>query len=367
MRGAAICGLISVLAVKAAAGGLDTTGQPITFMFSEGTVAELGYARVMPTTSGNDSPHFGGSPTGNIASEISLPSGSFKVDATDKLSFGFILEKPFGADVTYGPSSVAFAGTTASADTSSMTTMLRYRFTDRFSVHGGLRWQQAEAGFGLNGALYGPFSGYSASMARDSGLGYVIGAAYEIPEYFLRISLTYNSEIEHSFVTTEMSGPVTLVSTVDATTPQSLNLEFVSGIAPETFVFGGARWVEWSKLQFAPPILSAATSDPLVDFNDTVTYRLGIGRQLSDRWTATAALIYEPSTSPRTTVLTPVDGFYGAALGLVYSKDDFQIQTNIVATRLGDATPFVSDLGTTVSSFSGNSSVGFGMKFVKRF
>ncbi len=367
----ALSGALALAAAQVTAGGLDTTGQSIGFLFSEGTVAELGYAHVMPKISGNDAfgPFTG--PSGNIASEISLPMASFKHDFTEKLSFGIIVERPFGAGVAYGATSLAFGGTSASAETTSITALLRYRLSDRFSVHGGLRWQRAEASFALLGGIYGPLSGYTATMAPDSGVGYVVGAAYEIPDYFLRVSLTYSSAIDHGFSTTEMApgpfGPVTVVSQVGATTPQSLNLEFISGIAPETFVFGGARWVEWSKLQFAPPVLSGATTSPLVDFNDTVTYSLGVGRRLSENWTVTAGLIYEPSTSPLTTPLSPTDGFFGAVLGAVYTRDNLQIQANVVATRIGDATPFVSALGTTVSSFTDNSSVGVGLKIVQRF
>jgi long-subunit fatty acid transport protein len=306
--------------------------------------------------------------TGNIAADRTIPIVSFKHDFTDQFSAGIQYEQPFAADVTYGPSAIAFAGTTASADVSSITALMRYKLSERFSVHGGLRWQTAKANFGLSGALYGPFSGYTATMDRDSALGYVIGGAFEIPEYFLRVALTYNSEIEHEFTTTEVSGLTTLVTPVSASMPQSLNLEFQSGIAPATFVFGGARWVEWSKLQFAPPILSAATPDPLVNFEDTVTYTLGIGRQFSENWTGTAALIFEPATDFASTPLTPSDGFHGVALGVIYTQDNFELHANVVATRLGDAAPFVTaPLFTTVSNFTDNTSVAAGFKIVQRF
>ena len=150
--------------------------------------------------------------------------------------------------------------------------------------------------------------------------------------------------------------------------PQSLNLEFQSGIAPKTFVFGGARWVEWSKLDFAPPILAAASpNDPLVDFEDTITYSLGIGRQFSENWIGTATLLYEPPTTVVATPLTPSDGFYGASIGAIYTTGDLQIHANITATRLGDASPFVRALGATVATFTGNSSVAAGVKVVKTF
>jgi long-chain fatty acid transport protein len=359
--------MLTALATQSTAGGLDVSGQPISFIFNPGTVIEFGYGRISPSISGNDAAIFGGGATGNIAKDIDAPFFSFKHDFNEKLSFGVIYEQPFGADVAYGPTSFAFAGTTASAETSSVTAILRYKINERWSVYGGPRWQRAEANFLLTGGIYGPFSGYSATLAQDDGLGYVIGAAFEIPEYFIRAALTYNSAISHTFMTTEVSGPIVLTTPVSASMPQSLNFEFTAGVAPKTFVFGGARWVEWSKLQFAPPILAAASPDPLVDFNNTATYSLGVGRQITESWTGLFSVIYEPSTGSLTTPLTPTDGFYGASLGAVYSKNGYQIQANVTAMQLGNTTPFVSALGTVVSSFSSNTSVGVGVKVSKSF
>ena len=173
------------MATQAGAGGLDLNGQPTTFLFQRGTVAELGFGRIQPSITGNDTAAFGSGASGNIASDITLPFLSFKTDLTERLSFGISYETPFGADVAYAPTSLAFGGTRASAETASVTALLRYRLSDRVSVHGGLRWQRASAEFLLTGAVYGPIAGYGATMSGDDALGYVAGVTYEIPEYFI--------------------------------------------------------------------------------------------------------------------------------------------------------------------------------------
>lgn len=364
-RAAALLGL---MATQATAGGLDTTGQPITFIFSEGRVAEVSLGVLHTNLSGQDAAFLGGRATGNIAQNTFLPSFSYKQDMTDRLSFGILLERPFGAEIAYAPgASFAFGGTTAKATTTSLTALARYKLSERFSIHGGARVQSAEADFLLAGGIYGPFSGYTAKMEKDTAFGYVLGAAFEIPDYFLRVSLTYNSAITHDLKTTERSIFGTTVSTVSADTPQSWNLEFQSGIAPRTFVFGGARWVEWSALQFAPPVLSAASPDPLVDFKDTWTYTLGVGRQLTDQWTGTFAVLYEPSTDKTPTPLTPADGFTGIALGAIYSAEAVEVHLNAALTEIGNTTPYVSALGTTVSQFESNRNGALGVKFVYRY
>jgi long-chain fatty acid transport protein len=356
-----------VCAAQASAGGLDATGQPISFLFGQGTVAELGFGIVGTEISGRDAAVFGGSATGNLGRDIAIMSFSYKQDLTDRLSFGVLVENPFVAEIAYGPGSVAFAGTSASAKTTGVTLLGRYKVTDRISVFGGPRFQSATADFLLTGAIYGPFSGYSAEMERDSGLGYVVGAAFEIPEYFLRASLTYGSAISHDFETTEISVLGTTASQVSADTPQSVNFEFQTGVAPGTFAFGGARWVEWSALQFAPPVLSAVSPDPLVDFRDTWSYTLGIGRQFSDHWSGTLAVVYEPSTNKRPTPLSPTDGYRGLALGAIYRTDRIEMHLNMAMLRLGDTQPYVNALGTTVSTFEDNRSFALGSKLVFRF
>lgn len=346
---------------------MDVTGQSIAFLFREGTVVELGFGRIAPRLSGEDAAFLGGSEIGDIANDFNLPLFSVKHDVSEALSIGVILERPFFGGVRFGPSSLGFGGTEVTASTMSLTGLVHYRLSERFSVFGGARLQRAEADFRLEGTLYGPVSGYTANLERDAAVGYVFGGAYQIPDYALRVSLTYNSKIDHTFSTTETLGSQVATSEVKASTPQSVNLEFTSGVAPGTFVFGGIRWADWSALQIAPPVLSAISPDPLVDFNDTVTYTLGIGLQVTDHWIGTAALIYEPSTDPLTTPLTPTDGFRGISLGAIYRNGPTELHASVTYTELSDTTPFVGALGREVSSFSDNTSLGIGFKLVQRF
>jgi len=362
--------LTTLIATGAQAGGLDRNGQPISFIFEEGTFIELGIGSVSASVSGVDYPlppiSPGGGFSGNIAKPFAPLSFSIKTDLTEKLSFGIIYDEPFGAEVSYGAGSALFGGTTARAEITAVTALLRYKFTDRFSAHGGIRIQTGDASVNLTSGAYGLLSGYNVNISPETAFGYVVGAAYEIPEYFLRVALTYNSAITHD-VTNVETGPLfpITISETQTTLPQSLNLEFQSGIAPKTFVFGGARWVEWSKLAFEPPVLFSFSGEGIVEFEDTITYSLGIGRQFSDRWTGLFSLIYEPSGNPLVSPLAPVNGFWGASLGAVYTNKNMRVTAGINYTKLGDATPEI-DLplapDTPVASFTDNSSVGVGLK-----
>ena len=75
----------------------------------------------------------------------------------------------------------------------------------------------------------------------------------------------------------------------DVDTPQSVTLDFQTGVAPKTLVFGSIRWVDWSEFAISPPLYEPATAAllgeprPLVDYaDDWWTYNLGVGRQLTD-------------------------------------------------------------------------------------
>lgn len=353
------------IAAGANAGGIDRNGQPISFIFEEGTFVEIGIGSVSPSISGVDLPFFavpGGGPSGNIAKPIAPLTFSIKTDITDKLSFGVLYDQPFGAEIEYGLGSLLFGGTTARAEISAVTALMRYEFTDRFSAHGGLRFQSGDADVTFTGLANGAFSGYNVKLTNDTSIGYVAGVAYEIPEYFLRVALTYSSAITHKFQAIETVPRFpTSIATIESSTPQSVNLEFQTGIAPKTFVFGGARWVDWSELQFNPPVLLAVSGEGIVDFKDTVTYSLGVGRQFNEHWTGLFSLIYEPGVDPLVSVLAPTDGFWGATIGAVYSNKNLRITAGINYTQLGDA---ITEVGPDipVGDFSGNESVGFGLK-----
>ena len=101
----------------------------------------------------------------------------------------------------------------------------------------------------------------------------------------------------------------------DVDTPQSVQLDFQTGVAPKTLVFGYVRWVDWSEFSISPPVYEEQTAAllgeprPLVDYaDDWWTYNLGIGRQLTDALAGSLSITYEPSVGGEMTSLGPYDG-----------------------------------------------------------
>lgn len=343
------CGAAALLFSTTAlsAGGIERSTLSLGILFEPGRVAELGYAYVKPDITGNDAALFGGASTGNVADSYSVPSLSYKQDFTANISGAIIIDTPLGLDLAWPLGrSVALGGTNASVDTTAVTGVLRYKNDSGFGVHAGLRYQNAEAELELDGAAFGPLAGYAADFSRDGAVGWLAGISWEKPEIAARVSLTYNSHITHDFGTTESGLPIPFLngrSSTEVTTPRSWNLEFQTGVAPDTLVYGSVRWVKWSEFLVEPAgyteffDIVGAPVVSLVDLEDTTTYTLGVGRKFTDSWSGLASILYETGADGLVSPLAPYSGRKGVTLGAVYTQDNVKVTGGVSYIRLGDA------------------------------
>ena len=355
----AITGMAALLAGTAPllAGGIERAPQSLNILFEEGNYAELSFGAADPTVSGTDTglpasvvPPVGIAPrgTGDVANGYGFFGLGYKHQFNEALSAALIIEQPFGADVSYqsfnpatgeGGSSL-LGGTMARVDSTTFTALMRYKMPNNVSVHGGLRGSQADAEVSLSGFGYGEVNGYNVQMDKDIGVGFVIGAAYELPAIAGRVSLTYNSKVEHEFDTVErLNGAVIGRSTTTVDTPESVTLEAQTGVAADTLVFGSIRWVNWSEFKVDPAVFTATTGNGLVSLEDTTTYTIGVGRRFNDTWSGSASLVYEPENDDLVSPLAPTNGRVGVTLAAVYTMDNMKITTGINYSKLGDARP----------------------------
>ena len=194
-------------------------------------------------------------------------------------------------------------------DTVALTGILAYDVTPAIKIYGGLRAQRMKA----DGAV--PFlGGYTIETDADIGYGYMLGAAWQKPELAMRVALTYRSAIEQDFDTVEFG---TINSTLHVETPQSVALEFQSGIAADTLVFGSVRWVDWPQFEIDPT--NYPLDVPMVEYEEAwTTWTLGVGRQFTDRLAGAFEVAYEPATDTILTLLGPVDGGVVTTASLSY-------------------------------------------------
>ncbi|MEP2530550.1 transporter [Shimia sp.] len=321
------------------AGGLDRSGQGINIIFEEGTVAQFGLSYVSPDLSGS----YAGTSSGDIGKSYTLPHLSYKTQFNDTLDFALIYDQPYGAHVNYASSyalsinPVDLTGTynlRAEAETHALTALLRQRLSHGLSVYGGLRLQSVDTSVSVPAVV-----GYNIESDSPTDLGYIVGIAWEKPEIAARVALTYNSSIKQTLNVRETNSLGTdAPSAVGIETPQSVNLDFQTGVAPDTLLFGTVRWVNWSNFDYSPPVYMASTGLSLVDYsNDAITYTLGVGHRFSDAFSGAIQLGYEQSEGNLVSNLGPTDGFWSLGVGGTYTRRNVQYSAGVRYIDIGDA------------------------------
>lgn len=221
----------------------------------------------------------------------------------------------------------------------------------------GTQVQGATANIQSNG-------GYLLEMDDDWAAGFTIGAAYEIPDIALRFVVTYHSEIDHDNATTEnINGEAPTESNLDFFSPQSVNLEFQTGIAADTLLTAGMRWTNWGDFDVIPTRLGA----DLANLEDSYRWTLGVGRKFSEEFSGSISMAYEEAGGKdNVSPLGPNDGQFGITLGMRYQDNDgMTLSGGVNYTWLGD-----TDVGVAsqdVARFEGNSAFGFGLRATFEF
>jgi long-subunit fatty acid transport protein len=350
------------------AGGIDQSGQSVALLYRDGNYAEASFGLWMPTLSGTDA--VGGS-SGNVYGDIPNLAFGLKRQFGDRWSAALLADQPWGVNVDYPGGDFAYAGTSAEVRSLGLTALARYRLDDRFSLHGGLRATRLDAAVGYGGAAFGPLSGYDWDAGHDWGFGWVAGGAFEVPAIALRVALTWSSETEFDLPTTETFpaaiGLPPLDDTTEVTMPQSVNLDFQTGIAADTLLYGSVRWVDWEGWSVAPPGLAGVTGGtPLVRFEaDAFTYKLGLGRQLTDAFAGAVEIAHETGRGEEMTALDPYDGYTAVSLGGSYAmQSGLELAGGLSYSFLGDAE---TDVAGSRASFDGNHALSAAIRVGYRF
>ena len=366
MRIYLISSLMALSSAPALAGGIERNPQSMAILFQQGTYLELGASYARPRVTGTLPDVLGGTGTGNVSNSFLSGSISFKSDINDQLSYAIILDQPFGADTLY-PSGSALAGSLGKVENTTLTGVLRYRLDNNFSAFAGVRssWTKGTAEISV-----APVLAYALETQRDQAWGYLAGIAYEVPEIALRAALTYNSSIKHTFTTTETLNGVVSNQPFSSRLPQSVNLEFQTGVAEDTLVFGSIRWVNWKQFDITPPAYAAspnpleenAPRGALVEYQkNSITYTLGVGRQFTQEWAGSVSIAHDTGNGNPTSNLGPTGKRTTLGVGVSYTIDNVTISGGLQYARIGSART------TLGSEFNNNSAIGAGIRIGYRF
>ncbi|WP_208354343.1 OmpP1/FadL family transporter [Pseudaestuariivita rosea] len=364
----------------ATAGGIERSTQSVGILFEEGTYAQLGFSRVRPDVEGEQQVTLGagtleGSKSGDVIGNYTNFNLAFKTPVNDQVELAFILDQPVGADVNYANDTdyaygggLSPLGSSASIDSVGIRAILKYNIDENFSIYGGVQNQRVEGEVSL-------FTTYEMETDTSSEWGYLVGAAYERPDIALRVALTYHSEITHEFNADETQlGFADASTSFETTVPQSLMLEFQSGVAPDTLVFGSIRWVDWTEFDITPTEYENRIGNSLVDYDDdTITYELGIGRRFTENWAGAVSLGYEGPGGGFSGNLGPTDGFTSVTLAATYTFENVEITGGARYIWIGDAeTEAPSALtggasGVTLGEFEDNYAIAYGLQIGYQF
>jgi len=129
-----------------------------------------------------------------------MGQGETQQNAIDKVSQGFLNSpqvKALQGGLAAANNSLGKGRTEVEVDTQNLSLVFGYQPTENFNFYAGGVYQTVKGNVSLRGQAYSLYNGYDASIKETGGGGWLVGAAYLIPEIALKASVTYRSEIDH--------------------------------------------------------------------------------------------------------------------------------------------------------------------------
>ena len=142
--------------------------------------------------------------------------------------------------------------------------------------------------------------------------------------------------------------PTTAVTGASYTIPETMTLNFQSGIAENTLLFGSVHQQNWDTAQIIipgnPNGINPVTFAPDTDvspvgssFSDKTAYSIGVGRKVSDNLSVSVSYSREDGSGPTTDdPFTLSDGSQGITIGARYSMDQMTLTAGYNYTTAGD-------------------------------
>ena len=334
--------IVAAISGSAQAESLNRNSLPLDILWESGSTLQFSLTAANPKVSAAPA---GG--TGSVLKPYTTLGFAYKQQLNDKLALAVFVNQPFGALGEYngGP----LNGYSIDWKSNEIAAVLKLKFDNNVSVYGGLRAVQSELNLALPAAIVPP-GGYKLATGADVGFGYLVGAAYEMPERGLRVGLTYNSSIAHEFNSSEFGTKA--FGKTKATLPQSVTLDAQMALNSKTLLFGSVQWSEYSKFDvkapgFATLVVPGAS---VIDYKkDSLNAEIGLGRKINDEWSV-FGIVDWTSKDGQASRLRPYDGAVGLALGGVYESGQIKVTGGVQFKKFGDAT-----VGT--STYTGSTAV----------
>ena len=342
-------------------GGMERTPLPTAFMFETGGYADFTYSNRNYDVTDN---YF--APTSSMYGDVSGASVSVKFDVNETIAVGFTQYNQAGINLNYQGAGSQIPGFNAvgpmvDLEIGALAVMGKYAVGDNFSVLGGIKRTSVADATADIFKLVGGTS--AASVTGDSETSYIAGVAYERKDIALRVEYILEEDVDLELATTGgLLGAATANTTGSIPDYQTIN--FQSGVAEDTLVFGSIRRADWSNHQIA--VAPQTQAAPTSTFSDTTTYSIGVGRRISDELSVSASYSTEADSEPAgTSLLSTTDGYDTIGLGVRYTLDSGTvISGGIALTNVGDKTVTTSGID---GAFTDNSVTSYGIKLAYKF
>ena len=324
--------LIILVSFNSFAGGLEVSRQNNMMLFSEGSKVDFTSRQTSSTVTDNV---FSGGQT--VVKQLNLLAAGFKSDYNDSISYAFEMYEPMASTLQY-PSAVAVK---ALLRTRALSLTGKYKLANSpFGIFAGIRQvtiKRSTLNTGTADMITTPKNEY----------GYMMGASYEKPEIALKILLSHSPAIDFTL-------PITLAGTATAKQAEMTTLEFETGIAKDTLLYGSIHQSSWGSAQ----VKLAGTQ--ISTFSDSDTYNIGVGRKFSDKLSGSFSYTTEAGSSATgTSLLSPTNGKDTYGIGAKYVANFGDISFGYAQTSFGDKA--VTSGGAT-GNFTNNDATTVGLK-----
>ncbi|MCG7522051.1 hypothetical protein [Ruegeria sp. Ofav3-42] len=320
--------IAGLMAGPAISGGIEAFPTQNHFLFEDGRYAEFTYVYIDPKNSGTEA----GQSTGNVTPSVSGASLAYKQDLGSDWVLAARAFKSLDYRINYPTgTSAPSAGTHVDYRGYAVDFLARYKFNQNFSAYGGVRLEKVTR---FEGELVNSgFPIYGLDADGDVEPGFILGAAYEIPDINFRADLTYTSEIKHTLSGTQTT-PLTGSASVSTpfVSPESVKFNVQSGVSKNLFALFGVNWRNWKDATVNPP----GAGGPILEFTeDSVDVQLGLGYLYNPNWYFYGIL---SSSNPEGGIagFDYDNGGRGITLGTIFTQGNTRVIFDYTYARFGD-------------------------------
>jgi long-chain fatty acid transport protein len=334
--------LIIFVSFNSFAGGLEVSRQNNMILFSEGKTVNFSTRQTSSTVTDN---LYTSLDSQSIIKKLNLMSAAFKSDYNENISYAFEMYEPMASTLQY-PATIGGvpAGQKALLRSQALSLTGKYNLSNSgFGLVAGVRQLTIKRST-LN---INPAQG-DLVTTPDSGIGYVAGVSYEMPEIALKVLLTQAPGID-------IVVPTTVVGSGTVSQPSFTTLEFETGIANNTLMFGSIHQGEHASAQVKLNGIGAISS-----FTDGEKYNIGVGRKFSEKLSGSFSYTTEEGSSATgTSLLSPTNGTDTYSIGVNYVTESVDVAFGYAMSSFGDKA-VTSAYGT--GNFTNNDATTTGLR-----